>query len=323
MCRDRARARTHRVPRARDRVRPAPSSPRSATACRRPSRAAKGTAAARRRAPRAAPDRGRPERADAGVPESRASLLRHRGHGAYDGGSAANATVTPLAFHREGHISVDLSYCGVAWAGGASCTALPSTTCALCSNSCWMPASWRSCRAYKEFSMELAAAVLDEADRFASGVLAPLNQQGDRVGATLDPQGRTDAAPGFARGLPAVRRRRLAATGHRHRNSAARARRSRWSSAVEEIWYGANMALMLCPMLSRGAIEALLLVGSHAAAENLSAAHDHRKLVRHHGADRIAGRLGPRRRYARVPRRRAITTCSPARRSSSATAITI
>ncbi len=33
-------------------------------------------------------------------------------------------------------------------------------------------------------------------------------------------------------------------------------------SAVEEIWYGANMALMLCPMLSRGAIEALQLVGS-------------------------------------------------------------
>src|SRR4029077_9804539 len=33
-------------------------------------------------------------------------------------------------------------------------------------------------------------------------------------------------------------------------------------SAVEEIWYGANAALMLCPMLSRGAIEALQLVGS-------------------------------------------------------------
>jgi alkylation response protein AidB-like acyl-CoA dehydrogenase len=34
------------------------------------------------------------------------------------------------------------------------------------------------------------------------------------------------------------------------------------ASAVEEIWCSSNVALMLCPLLSRGAIEALLLVGS-------------------------------------------------------------
>ena len=113
---------------------------------------------------------------------------------------------------------------------------------------------------YREFSIELAAAVLTEADNFASGVLAPLNQQGDREGASWTPQGVT-AAPGFgaayqqyvAAGWPQLGiEAELGGQGAPHA----------LVSAVEEIWYGANMALMLCPMLTRGAIEALLLVGS-------------------------------------------------------------
>ncbi len=94
-------------------------------------------------------------------------------------------------------------------------------------------------------------------------------------------------------------------------------------SAVEEIWYGANMALMLCPMLSRGAIEALLLVGSP-------------ELKKTYLPQMIAGNwsgtmvltesqagsdLGCDSHARACPR--AITTCCRARRSSSATAITI
>jgi 3-(methylthio)propanoyl-CoA dehydrogenase len=113
---------------------------------------------------------------------------------------------------------------------------------------------------YREFSIELAAAVLTEADNFASGVLAPLNQAGDRIGATWTKTGVT-AAPGFAAayqqyvaaGWPQLGiEAELGGQGAPHA----------LVSAVEEIWYGANMALMLCPMLTRGAIEALLLVGS-------------------------------------------------------------
>ena len=116
------------------------------------------------------------------------------------------------------------------------------------------------CPLYKEFSIELAAAVLAEADRLASGVLEPVNQQGDRVGATWTPDG-VVAAPGFgaayqqyvAGGWP-----QLGIDPELGGQGAPFA----LVSAVEEIWYGANMALMLCPMLSRGAIEALQLVGS-------------------------------------------------------------
>ncbi len=113
---------------------------------------------------------------------------------------------------------------------------------------------------YKEFSIELAAAVLAEADHFASGVLEPVNQQGDRAGATWTPQG-VVAAPGFAEAY-----RQYVAGGWPQLGIdpelGGQGAPFVLVSAVEEVWYGANMALMLCPMLSRGAIEALQLVGS-------------------------------------------------------------
>ncbi len=107
---------------------------------------------------------------------------------------------------------------------------------------------------------ELVDAVLDEAARFARDVLAPLNQPGDqqgaqwRDGAVQTPQGFADAYaryveggwnalscdPDFGgQGLPAV-----------------------VSAAVEEMWHAANMAFGLCPLLTRGAIEALHLCGT-------------------------------------------------------------
>ena len=113
---------------------------------------------------------------------------------------------------------------------------------------------------YREFSTELAAAVIAEADRFANGVLAPLNRQGDRDGASWSADG-VKAAPGFgaayqqyvADGWP-----QLGIDAEHGGQGAPQA----LVTAVEEIGYGANVGLMLCPMLSRGAIEALLLVGS-------------------------------------------------------------
>ena len=113
---------------------------------------------------------------------------------------------------------------------------------------------------YREFSIELASAVLEQADHFATGVLDPVNQQGDRHGATWTSKG-VSAAPGFADayrqyvadGWPQL------GIGSEHGGQGAP---FVLVSAVEEIWYGANMALMLCPMLSRGAIEAVHLVGS-------------------------------------------------------------
>ncbi|HVN98719.1 MAG TPA: acyl-CoA dehydrogenase [Steroidobacteraceae bacterium] len=116
--------------------------------------------------------------------------------------------------------------------------------------------------AYADFSLDTAEAVLGEAGRFAEEVLAPLNQAGDREGATWTPEG--VRAPGGFRaayqkyvegGWP-----QLGVDAACGGQGAPRV----LVSAVEEIWCGSNVALMLCPLLSRGAIEALQLVGSEA-----------------------------------------------------------
>jgi acyl-CoA dehydrogenase len=112
----------------------------------------------------------------------------------------------------------------------------------------------------EEVSIDLASAILEEASKFASGKLSPLNVVGDRQGCTWaetgvsTAQGWQDAyaafvgggwnalscSPGFGgQGLPRV-----------------------VSALVEEMWNGANVAFALCPMLTRGAIEALELRGS-------------------------------------------------------------
>ena len=118
---------------------------------------------------------------------------------------------------------------------------------------------------FRDFSVETAEAVLAEADRFATGVLAPINRSGDLAGAAWTPAG--VIAPG---GFGEAYRRyveggwpQLGIDSERGGQGAPQL----LVSAVEEIWYGANVALMLCPMLSRGAIEALLLVGSPALQE--------------------------------------------------------
>jgi alkylation response protein AidB-like acyl-CoA dehydrogenase len=114
----------------------------------------------------------------------------------------------------------------------------------------------------EEASAETVDAILEEAGKFASGVLDPLDRPGDvegsqwKDGAVRTPKGFRDAykqfvAGGWAalpieaewggQGLP-----RLVAT------------------PVEEMWCSANMSFSLCPMLTQGAIHALELRGSAA-----------------------------------------------------------
>jgi alkylation response protein AidB-like acyl-CoA dehydrogenase len=113
---------------------------------------------------------------------------------------------------------------------------------------------------YEDATPELADAILEEAARFASSVLAPLNRSGDQEGAhwheghVTPPRGFREAYRQFAdngwcalpcrpehggQGLP-----RLVA------------------AAVSEMWKSANHAFSLCPMLTMGAIEALELCGT-------------------------------------------------------------
>src|SRR5579871_2561289 len=114
--------------------------------------------------------------------------------------------------------------------------------------------------AFPNFDPELVGPILDEANKLARDVLAPLNPVGHKSGAKLTDQG-VLAAPGFkeayaqfrdggwmglafpeefgGQGLPKV-----------------------LALAVMEMVHGANMAFGLCPLLSFGAIEAILAYGT-------------------------------------------------------------
>lgn len=115
----------------------------------------------------------------------------------------------------------------------------------------------------EEMSVELVESILEEAGKFATGVLDPINRNGDNQGAVVK-DGVVTTSPGFqeayklfcetgwnampfspefgGQGLPAV-----------------------VTMAVNEMWKSANMAFALCPMLTSGAVEAI----AHHASDEL------------------------------------------------------
>lgn len=114
---------------------------------------------------------------------------------------------------------------------------------------------------YEEFSADLVDAILEEAGKFASGVISPLNYISDEKGATLLPGHMVQTSPGFkeayqqyveagwnslagntefdGQGLPEV-----------------------MATATNEMWQSASMSFALCPMLTAGAIHAIEHHGS-------------------------------------------------------------
>lgn len=115
----------------------------------------------------------------------------------------------------------------------------------------------------EECSVDLVESILEEAAKFASGVLDPINRNGDNQGAVVK-DGVVTTSPGFkdayqlfcetgwnampfspefgGQGLPAA-----------------------VTMAVNEMWKSANMAFALCPMLTSGAVEAI----AHHASDEL------------------------------------------------------
>ena len=113
---------------------------------------------------------------------------------------------------------------------------------------------------YQEASPDTVDDILEEASKFAAGVLDPINYSGDQEGskwadgAVRTPKGFREAYKQFCEGgwnaLPFE---------------------AEWggqglprlvSTPVQEMWKSANLSFSLCPLLTQGAIEALLLRGS-------------------------------------------------------------
>src|SRR5206468_777944 len=115
---------------------------------------------------------------------------------------------------------------------------------------------------HEEVNEELASAILEEAGKFASGVLSPLNVVGDREGARWN-DGAVRTANGWREAY-----RQFAEGGWNALSCSTEFGGQGLprvvSALVEEMWNGANVAFALCPMLTHGAIEALELRGSEA-----------------------------------------------------------
>ncbi len=119
----------------------------------------------------------------------------------------------------------------------------------------------------EDVDADLADAILEEAGKFATDIMAPLNQPGDIQGCVCEngvvrtPDGFKEAYRQFVEGGwnslvfdPAYGGQGLPRL---------------LSTAVSEMWHGANMAFMLCPMLTQGAAEAL----GHHGSDQLKATY--------------------------------------------------
>jgi len=115
---------------------------------------------------------------------------------------------------------------------------------------------------YGELSADLVDAILDEAGRFASDVIAPLNQVGDRYGTPFK-DGKVSTPPGWKQAYHA-----WAAAGWNGLASP-----TEWggqglpqvlNAACIEMWNSASMAFAIGPVLTIAAIDALAAHGSDA-----------------------------------------------------------
>jgi len=118
---------------------------------------------------------------------------------------------------------------------------------------------------HEDLTPDVAESVLEEAAKFAGGVLSPLNQSGDLEGVGWS-DGRVLTAAGWREAYA-----RFIADGWNSLSSPTEFGGQNLprvlSALVEEMWNGANVSFALCPMLTRGAIEALELRGSAALKE--------------------------------------------------------
>ncbi len=112
----------------------------------------------------------------------------------------------------------------------------------------------------EDATSDLVDAILEEANKFASGVIAPLNWTGDQEGATWD-NGEVRTATGWKEAYTQFAEAGWTALACEP-EFGGQGLPKLVSTAVMEMWKSANMAFSLCPMLTNGAIESIKLRGT-------------------------------------------------------------
>jgi alkylation response protein AidB-like acyl-CoA dehydrogenase len=113
---------------------------------------------------------------------------------------------------------------------------------------------------YDAATPDMVDAILEEANKLASNVLAPINFSGDQEGSVLE-NGVVRTPKGFKE---AYRQYQEGGWNSVPFEPEHGGQGLPWTlaMAVQEMWQSANMSFALCPMLNQGAVEALTIHGS-------------------------------------------------------------
>ena len=116
---------------------------------------------------------------------------------------------------------------------------------------------------FEEATPDVATAILEEASKFATNVLDPLNFSGDQEGAQWRDDGTVKTPAGFKDAYL-----QFCENGWMGLNKSTdyggQGLPQLLATPVEEMWHSSNLAFDLCPMLTQGAIEAIESRGSDA-----------------------------------------------------------
>jgi hypothetical protein len=113
---------------------------------------------------------------------------------------------------------------------------------------------------FEDAGFETAQAVLEECARFNEGVIAPLNVEGDKTPSSWK-DGQVTTTPGFKEAYLQYAQAGWQALQHPPQFGGQGLPKT-IGAACSEILNSANMSFALCPLLTDGAIEALLTAGS-------------------------------------------------------------